>query len=126
MSSTGDATDASVQEPDSCPAPDPTVREMTKLYLRFNMLSQPFMALGVCLGGALEGAGDTQGVMKLVLGALWIFRLPLAAGLALATALAANGVWLAMVLSIILQCGLLVHRYRRGQWKGINVLPVAD
>lgn len=102
--------------------PDPTVREMTHLYLRFNMLSQPFMALGVCLGGALEGAGDTSGVMKLVLGALWLFRLPLAAGLALATSLGASGVWLAMVLSIILQCALMIRRYRRGNWKGINVL----
>jgi putative MATE family efflux protein len=102
--------------------PDPTVRELTHLYLRFNMLSQPFMALGICLGGALEGAGDTFGVMKLVLVALWLVRLPVAAGLALATALAATGVWLAMVLSIILQCWLLVHRFRQGKWKGLNIL----
>jgi putative MATE family efflux protein len=105
-------------------APDPTVQHLTHLYLRFNMLSQPFMALGVCLGGALEGAGDTRGVMKVVLGALWLFRLPLAAGLALATPLGANGVWLAMVLSIILQCGLMVWRYRRGKWQEINLLEV--
>lgn len=101
--------------------PDPLVQEMTHYYLRFNMLSQPFMALGVCLAGALEGAGDTFGVMKVVLGALWGFRLPLAAVLALTTALAANGVWLAMVLSMILQCALMVHRYHRGKWKTINV-----
>jgi putative MATE family efflux protein len=101
--------------------PDPLVQKMTHLYLRFNMLSQPFMALGVCLGGALEGAGDTSGVMKVVLGALWGFRLPLAAALALATGLAANGVWLAMVLSMILQCVLMAHRYHRGKWKTINV-----
>lgn len=103
-------------------SPDPLVRQLTHLYLRFNMLSQPFMALGVCLGGALEGAGDTRGVMKVVLGALWFFRLPLAAILALATPLAANGVWLAMVLSIVLQCALMVWRYRQGRWREINVL----
>lgn len=101
--------------------PDPIVQKMTHLYLRFNMLSQPFMALGVCLGGALEGAGDTFGVMKVVLGALWGFRLPIAAVLALATGLASNGVWLAMVLSMILQCVLMVVRYHRGKWKTINV-----
>jgi len=103
-------------------SPDSSVRHLTHLYLRFNMLSQPFMALGVCLGGALEGAGDTRGVMKVVLGALWIFRLPLAAILALATPLGANGVWLAMVLSIILQCCLMVWRYRQGKWQEINLL----
>jgi MATE family multidrug resistance protein len=102
--------------------PDPVVREMTHLYLRFNMLSQPFMALGVCLGGALEGAGDTFGVMKVVLGALWGFRLPIAAVLALATGLAANGVWLTMVLSMILQCVLMAWRYHKGGWKTVNVL----
>ncbi len=102
--------------------PDPVVREMTHLYLRFNMLSQPFMALGICLGGALEGAGDTFGVMKVVLGALWGFRLPVAAALALATGLAANGVWLAMVLSMILQCILMAWRYHKGKWKSYNVL----
>jgi putative MATE family efflux protein len=102
--------------------PDPTVRELTHLYLRFNMLSQPFMALGICLGGALEGAGDTFGVMKLVLLALWLIRLPLAAVLALTTPLAANGVWLAMVVSIVLQCVLLVRRFRQGKWQGLNVL----
>jgi len=102
--------------------PDPIVRHMTHLYLRFNMVSQPFMALGVCLGGALEGAGDTMGVMKVVLGALWIFRLPLAAVLALITTLGANGVWLAMVMSIMLQCVLMVARYNRGKWKTIDVL----
>ncbi len=103
-------------------SPDATVRHLTHLYLRFNMLSQPFMALGVCLGGALEGAGDTRGVMKVVLGALWIFRLPLAAVLALATSLGANGVWLAMVLSIILQCCLMAWRFSRGKWQEINLL----
>jgi len=102
--------------------PDPIVQKMTHLYLRFNMLSQPFMALGVCLGGALEGAGDTFGVMKVVLGALWGFRLPIAAVLALATGLASNGVWLAMVLSMILQCVLMAWRYHKGRWKNVNVL----
>lgn len=102
--------------------PDPAVQEITHIYLRFNMISQPFMALGVCLGGALEGAGDTRGVMKLVLGALWGVRLPLAAVLALATPLAANGVWAAMVVSMVIQCIFLVRRFKQGSWKTMAVL----
>jgi MATE family multidrug resistance protein len=99
--------------------PDPLVREMTHVYLRFNMISQPFMALGVCLAGALEGAGDTRGTMKVVLATLWGFRLPVAAVLALVTPLAANGVWIAMVVSMILQCVAISRRYQRGRWKEI-------
>ncbi|MDA8165241.1 MAG: MATE family efflux transporter [Desulfobacteraceae bacterium] len=101
--------------------PDPKVRELTHLYLRFNMVSQPFMAVGVCLGGGLEGAGDTRGTMQVVLGALWAVRLPLAAALALLTPLRATGVWLAMVVSMVLQCLLMMQRFRRGRWKEIRI-----
>lgn len=101
-------------------SPDPAVQDLTHLYLRFNMISQPFMAVGVCLGGALQGAGDTSGTMKVVLGALWGIRIPLAALLALATPLAANGVWAAMVVSMILQGIIMAGRFRRGRWKEIE------
>ena len=101
-------------------SPDPAVQHLTHLYLRFNMISQPFMAIGVCLGGALEGAGDTSGTMRVVLGALWGIRIPLAAMLALATPLEASGVWAAMVGSMILQGIIMAIRFRRGRWKEIE------
>ncbi|RJX28644.1 MAG: MATE family efflux transporter [Desulfurivibrio sp.] len=101
-------------------SPDPLVQQLTHLYLRFNMISQPFMAVGVCLGGALEGAGDTAGTMKVVLGALWVIRIPLAAVLALATRLGAVGVWGAMVVSMILQGIFMAIRFRRGRWQDID------
>jgi len=96
---------------------DPAVQEATHLYLRFNMLSQPFMALSVCLGGGLQGAGDTRGTMSVVLVALWGIRLPLAAVLALATPLGVLGVWLAMVTSQTVQGIWMGRRFRRGRWK---------
>ncbi len=98
--------------------PEPAVRDATSLYLRYNMASQPFMALSVCLGGGLQGAGDTRGTMKVVLGALWAIRLPLAAVLALATPLGAVGVWAAMVTSQTVQGLWMALRFRRGAWKG--------
>ena len=101
-------------------SPDPVVQHLTHLYLRFNMISQPFMAVGVCLGGALEGAGDTSGTMKVVLGSLWVIRIPLAAVLALATPLGAAGVWGAMVFSMILQGIFMSIRFRKGRWKDID------
>lgn len=98
--------------------PDPAAREATHLYLRFNMVSQPFMALSVCLGGGLQGAGDTRGTMAVVLGALWVLRIPLAALLALATPLGALGVWTAMVVSQTVQGVWMARRFRRGAWRG--------
>lgn len=98
-------------------SPDPGVREATHVYLRFNMLSQPFMALSVCLGGGLQGAGDTRGTMKVVLGALWGLRIPLALAAAQFAGLGASGVWGAMVASQAVQGGWMAARFRRGRWK---------
>ena len=94
---------------------DPAVRQATHLYLRFNLLTQPFMALSVCLGGGLQGAGDTLGTMKIVLGSLWGVRIPLAA--ALSIPFGSNGVWASMVVSQLLQAAGMVVRFRKGKWK---------
>ena len=98
-------------------SPDPAVRHLTHLYLRFNMLSQPFMAASVCIGGALDGAGAAKSTMKAVLSAFWAFRIPLAVLLALVAPFGANGVWAAMVLSMVLQFVLLTRYFRQGDWK---------
>jgi len=97
-------------------SPDMTVRMLTGSYLRINMLSQPFMAASVCLGGALEGAGDAKSTMKAVLAALWLFRLPLAFLLGIVFAYGATGVWSSMVLSMVLQYLLLAAIFKRGRW----------
>ncbi|RPI89236.1 MAG: MATE family efflux transporter, partial [Spirochaetales bacterium] len=47
-------------------------------YLYISMVSEPFMAWAVILGGALNGAGDTKGVMRIVITSQWLVRLPLA------------------------------------------------
>ncbi len=99
-------------------SPDPAVRHLTHLYLRFNMLSQPFMAASVIIGGALDGAGAARSTMKAVLSSFWAFRIPLAVLLALVASFGANGVWGAMVLSMVLQFILLAHYFRKGDWKG--------
>lgn len=105
-------------------SPDPAVQSLTHLYLRFNVVSLPFMAVGVCLGGALEGAGDTFGVMKVVLGVLWGIRIPLAVLLALPLQLGAVGVWAAMVCSMILQGFVMANRFRKGRWQEIETASV--
>lgn len=101
----------------SSPAKDPQALEETVRYLRISMLSEPFMALSVILGGCLQGAGDTKGVMLVIVSALWLIRLPLAYLLAVTAGYGALGVWLAMVISMCFQGIAMTVRFRNGRWK---------
>jgi len=100
---------------------DPAVLAETVRYLRFNMLSEPFMALSVVLGGGLQGAGDTKGTMWIVGTAMWLIRLPLAYLLALVLGYGATGVWIAMIVSMFIQGILMVRRFHGGKWKEVKV-----
>jgi MATE family multidrug resistance protein len=100
---------------------DAAVLEETIRYLRFNMLSEPFMALSAILGGGLQGAGDTKGTMWVIIVAMWFVRLPLAYVLALVLGFGATGVWLAMITSMAFQGMLMAIWFRRGHWKELHV-----
>ncbi len=100
---------------------DPAVLAETVRYLRYNMLSEPFMALSVVLGGGLQGAGDTRGTMWVVGTAMWVIRLPLAYVFALALGYGATGVWVAMVISMVIQGILMARRFHGGKWKEVKV-----
>lgn len=102
-------------------AKSPDVLEETARYLRFNMVSEPFMALGSILGGGLQGAGDTRGTMWIIVIAMWLIRLPLAYTFSLVLDYGATGVWSAMILSMAIQGTLLAVRFNRGHWKKISV-----
>jgi multidrug resistance protein, MATE family len=100
---------------------NPAVLAETVRYLRFNMLSEPFMALSVVLGGGLQGAGDTRGTMWVVGTAMWLIRLPLAYIFALMLGYGATGVWIAMVVSMVIQGVLMAKRFHGGKWKEVRV-----
>lgn len=100
---------------------DPLVIEETTRYLRINALSEPFMALSTILGGGLQGAGDTRGVMKVIVMAMWLVRLPLAYLLAVVLGYGAAGVWVAMIVSMTMQGILMTVRFHRGKWKTLRV-----
>jgi multidrug resistance protein, MATE family len=101
---------------------EPLVIAETARYLRFNMLSEPFMALGSILGGSLQGAGDTKGTMWVIMISMWAIRLPLASLLSLVMDFGAVGVWAAMVISMICQGIMMVWWFRRGKWKNLKLM----
>jgi MATE family multidrug resistance protein len=95
---------------------DPAVIDEMIRYLRINMLGEPFMAVGVALSGALQGAGDTFATMRIIFTGMWVFRIPLILLVIYVFGLGATGIWCALTVSIILMCGLLVARFRGNAW----------
>jgi len=102
-------------------ANEASVLEETTRYLRINMISEPFMALSLILGGGLQGAGDTRGTMWVIIVGMWLIRLPLAYLLGILLGYGATGVWVAMVTSMTCQGVLMAHRFGRGRWKEMTL-----
>jgi putative MATE family efflux protein len=105
---------------------DPGVRAETIRYLRFNLACVPFMVSSVVLGGAMQGAGDTFGVMRIIIFAIWLIRIPLAVLLCFHFRLGALGVWIAMFCSGLLQGLQMVTRFSRGAWFRRANRPAGD
>jgi len=95
---------------------DPSTIAYTANYLRINALGEPFLALGMVLTGALQGAGDTKTPMYVTLICNWIIRLPIAFVLALTLHRGPEGVWWAMIFSVLIQGLLIAWRYQSKLW----------
>jgi Na+-driven multidrug efflux pump len=85
-------------------------------YLYISMISEPVMAWAVILGGALNGAGDTRGVMAIVIGSQWLVRLPLAYLTSVVFMLGPSAVWWSMNASILVHAVFITMRYRKRRW----------
>lgn len=91
------------------------IRETVK-YLYICLLSEPFMAWGVILSGALNGAGDTKSVMLRVALSVWLFRIPLSYLFGVLLDFGAIGVWWSMNTSLLVQAILISKRYLSKRW----------
>lgn len=83
--------------------------------------AEPFLALGMVLTGALQGAGDTIRPTYITFFTFWIVRLPLASWLMFTCRLQAHGAWLSMVYTTILGGLMTAALFRSGKWKKIRV-----
>jgi len=99
----------------------PEVLAETANYLRINMVSEPFLAVGTILSGAITGAGDTRATMWIIVACMWGIRLPLAYILAITLGYGPTGVWVAMVVSMMCYSILMSLRFKGGRWKHIRV-----
>src|SRR5579871_6845916 len=98
-----------------------TVLRLGVSYLRVNAFCEPFLALGMVLTGALQGAGDTTRPTFITIFTMWIVRLPLAVWLMFTCHLEAKGAWYAMSLTTILGGLMTAALFQSGKWKRIKV-----
>ncbi len=96
---------------------DPQVVPLTVAYLRIAALSEPFLALGMILTGALNGAGDTKAPAWAGVATMWGIRLPLAWLLIYGLHFGATGAWWAMTVSTALNGLVALALFKRGTWK---------
>lgn len=95
---------------------NPAVVDESVRYIYIALLSEPFMAWGVILGGGLNGAGDTRSVMLITALSLWLIRLPLSYILGIYMKLGPVAIWWAMNISIIAQTVFVSRRYHSKKW----------
>ncbi len=96
---------------------DPQVVPLAVAYLRIAALSEPFLALGMILTGALNGAGDTKAPALAGLVTMWLVRLPVAWLAIYPLGLGAVGAWWAMSLSTALSGLAALALFKWGRWK---------
>lgn len=89
---------------------------LTASYLRAAAWSEPFMALGMVLTGALQGAGETVSPTLITIVTMLFLRVPLAYFL-MTSGYGTQGAWWAMSISTMVQGVATAFLFRQGNWQ---------
>jgi Na+-driven multidrug efflux pump len=95
----------------------PGILEIGSEYLRIRVAGYLFLALGLVLASAMNGAGDTVATMIILFGALLGIQLPLAYLLPRLMGGNPMGIWLAITIATSVQGMVMVLWFRSGRWK---------
>ena len=95
------------------------IRESVK-YIYISMISEPFMAWGIILGGGLNGAGDTRSVLIRVALSVWLVRIPLSYIFVVFFRFGPSSVWWSMNVSQFVQAFLMSKRYFSKEWLSLG------
>lgn len=95
------------------------IRESTK-YIYISMISEPFMAWGIILGGGLNGAGDTRSVLIRVALSVWLVRIPLSYIFVVFFGFGPASVWWSMNISQFVQAFVMSKRYFDRKWLSLK------
>lgn len=92
---------------------DGEVIGMVVTALRIDAFAQPFLAVGLVLAGALQGAGDTRTPMYSTTIGMWLVRVVGVYVLGIAMGLGIAGVWLSIAIDLAIRAAFLACRFRR-------------
>jgi putative MATE family efflux protein len=95
------------------------IGESTK-YIYISMISEPFMAWGIILGGGLNGAGDTRSVLIRVALSVWLVRIPLSYIFVVFFGFGPASVWWSMNISQFVQAFVMSKRYFDRNWLSLE------
>lgn len=105
---------------------DADVAAQAICYLKWNMLAIPFTLTSMIMAGALNGAGATLYNMFIMGSATWLVRLPLAYALGHGVMESAEGIWIAMFCSQIVQSLTLVYFYTFKNWQRFAMIKTRN
>lgn len=90
-------------------------------YLRITYTGVLLAVFSTVFGSAFSGAGDTFPPMMASLIGNWMVKIPLAYVLTQYFDLSANGVWLAIAISVVAEAGVMAFWFKKGKWKEKNI-----
>lgn len=105
---------------------DQTVAAQAVSYLKWNMLAIPFTLTSMILAGVFNGAGATLYNMFIMGTATWCVRLPLAYGLGHYVMDSAEGIWIAMFCSQIVQSSILLYFFTFKNWQRFAMIKTRN
>lgn len=89
------------------------VIHMVTTALRIDAFAQPFLAIGLVVAGALQGAGDTKSPMYSTAIGMWFIRVAGVYMLCLYVGMGIAGVWLSIAIDLIIRAVYLLLRFKR-------------
>ncbi|SME91134.1 MATE family efflux transporter [Desulfovibrio gilichinskyi] len=102
-------------------APDKVVLDEAVNYLFYNVLAIPFTLTSMIMAGALNGAGATLYNLFIFSFTIWGLRLPLAYYLGHQVMHSATGIWIAMLISQIVQASIIFYVFSRCDWQRFSM-----
>ncbi len=96
---------------------EPNVIEVGALLLKYLGLSYPFLALGLTMLQAFNGAGDTVTPTWINFFCAWVFQIPVALLLAHPLGLGAEGIFVSIAATQVVYAAVGIAWFQRGHWK---------
>lgn len=91
----------------------PEVIDMVTTALRIDAFAQPFLAIGLVVAGALQGAGDTKSPMYSTAIGMWLIRVVGVYILSIYLGMGIAGVWLSIALDLFVRAVFLYLRFKK-------------